>query len=124
MQMDMLDMLEPPLPKAIYRPVDPDGSVVQVDVDETLTLQKPRMAWDSARIELHRHEGLWMWSSALSCDGSGRSYRVGPKWGNFARTRGDALVLAINEIRTWLRDRTEGVSPDGKRILAWLSSLN
>lgn len=91
-QLSLFDALHEP---AIRRPVDRYGEVVRGNPDETLVLPHPRLAWDLARIELHRHtDGLWMWS-ASTC---GRGYKVGPKWGQFARSRGDALYHGAQEI--------------------------
>lgn len=91
-QLDLFSALRQP---AIIRPVDPMGSVVQGDPDETLTLPHPRLAWHLARIELHRHsDGTWMWSASM-CGGG---YKVGPKWGRFAATRDDALHWAVEEL--------------------------
>ena len=79
----------------ITRPVDPDGHVIQGEPDEVLRLPHPRLAWDIARIQLHRHsDGLWMWAIGHAVVG----FRVGPKWGRFADTRDDALYYAAQEL--------------------------
>lgn len=123
LQLDMLDLMSPALPNAIKRPVDPAGEVVQGEVDETLTLPHPRLAWARASIELHYYEGMWMWATSHNLDGCGGGYRVGPKWGNFARTRDDALALAIDEIKSRLSQRADRSEPAKKQILSWLQGL-
>lgn len=117
-QLTLFDALhEPP----VLLPVDPDGHVVQGDVDEFLFLPHPRLAWNHAEIELHRHDdGLWMWSASWHCDSCGHGYRVGPKWGKFAQTRDDALFYAVREITSRLEGKD---SPEAKQILKWLASL-
>jgi hypothetical protein len=118
-QFDLLALLAPVPAPAIIRPCDADGAVVRGEVDETLTLPHPRMAWHSARIELHRHDdGLWMWSTSWQDDdGSGATYRVGPKWGKFAATRDDALAHASGELQARARGKVAA------RIRKWLGSL-
>lgn len=119
-QLDLFSAMRAP---AIRRPVDRDGPTVKGEVDELLRLPEPRMAWDTARIELHRHRGcnLWMWSTNYSTATGGGGYRVGEKWGNFASTRDDALFYAIAELRERL-GRHEGCKAT-HRILAWLDGL-
>lgn len=121
LQLDMFAAFAPPAPVVIRRPVEPHGHVVQGEVDETLILPHARMAWDSARIELHRHtDGLWMWSTSFQTDNHGSTYRVGAKWGKFVETRDAALQHAIAE----LRDRLAGANGKGKAaILAWAATL-
>jgi hypothetical protein len=111
---------EPPVKKA----VDPDGPVVQGEVDEEHVLPHPKMAWDYARIQLHQDEdGLWMWGTYLTRDdGSGGGYRVGRKWGRFAVSRDDALFYAGEEIRDRIRRRPTHCKSEAK-VLAWLDGL-
>ena len=92
MQLSMFDMIRPP---PIVLCVDPDGPVVRGPAHETLILPHPRMAWHLARIELHPHDDLWMWSASSPCCGS---YKVGAKWGRFAACRDDAAHYAAREI--------------------------
>lgn len=92
MQLSMFDMLRQP---PIARPVDPFGPVIKGAAQETLILPHPRLAWDLAEIELHPHDGLWMWSASSAC---GSSYKVGIKWGKFAASRDDAAHYAATEI--------------------------
>lgn len=124
-QLDMFAILRPP---PILRPVEPHGPVVESDPDEVLRLPHPRLAWDLAAIELHRHsDGLWMWSVNHGCGG----YRVGPKWGKFASTRDDALHHAAQELiartRGTLRRANNGsqiVTPAQLRqTIAWAEAL-
>lgn len=93
MQMSLLDLMRQP---AILRPVDPCGAVVPRGlIDEVLELPHPRLAWELARIELHRApDGLWMWATGL-CGGG---YRVGEKWGHYAASRDDAAHHGAVEI--------------------------
>lgn len=91
-QPSLLDLMRQP---PIARAVDPDGPVVQGDPAETLILPHPRLAWDLARIELHPHEDVWMWSASSPASGH---YKVGPKWGRFAACEDDAAHYAAQEI--------------------------
>ncbi|GGO94981.1 hypothetical protein [Stakelama pacifica] len=119
--MTQLDLFAAATAPAIRRPVKPHGKVVQGEVDETLTLPHPRMAWHRARIELHRHHaGLWMWSTSWQAVNSGRSYRVGEKWGKFAESRDAALFHAVQEMRGGIGIEA---SADARAILAWLDTL-
>jgi hypothetical protein len=112
----LLDLMHAP---PVVRPVDPDGAVIQGEVDETLTWYG-RRPWIRARIELHRHDdGLWMWAIDWRVSGRGAGYRVGPKWGRFAETRADALFWAVRE----LVGRLPEGDPDAARIRAWAESL-
>lgn len=118
MQLSLLDALRAP---PVVRYISPDGPVVQGDPDEALCLPHPRMAWDRARVELHRHtDGLWMWSASWHANGSGSGYKVGPKWGRFAETRDDALHYAVGEIE--IRIGTPD-HPDEAAILTWARGL-
>jgi len=118
MQLGLFDALHA-LPVIV--PVDPDGPVVKGEVDEFLCLPHPRLAWNRAEIELHRHEnGLWMWSASWHCDNCGSSYRVGPKWGKFAETRDDALFYAVRELTAALEGKD---TPEAKQILEWAAAL-
>lgn len=120
-QLDMFTaMRRPPVRRAVER----DGPVVQGDVDEHLFLAHPRMAWNRADIELHRHEnGLWMWSTRYMLAIGGGGYRVGEKWGKFAESRDDALFYAGQELRESIANpRDEDVKP-ARLILAWLDQI-
>lgn len=120
-QFDMFAAIAPTRAPPIIRRADPDGPVIQGKIDEVLTLPHPRLRWARARIELHRHtDGLWMWAIGYHDDGgSGGGYRVGPKWGNFASTRDDALFYACEE----MRDRMHGESKALNAIRRWLDEL-
>lgn len=118
-------MIQPSLFDALHRPpvyrsIDPGGHVLQGDPDTTLILPHPRLAWGRARIELHPHDGLWMWSASFGLDGGGRGYRIGPKWGRFAETKDDALFYAIREIREGIERDTCDAS---NAIRKWLDGL-
>lgn len=122
-QTSLLDLMRAP---PIIRPVDPDGPVIQGEPDELLRLKHPRLAWDIARIELHRHDdGLWMWSVSVA----GGGYRVGPKWGKFAATRDDALHHAAQELNKGMRrklDRPEAYGVTAAQLrqaIAWAEGL-
>lgn len=116
-QLNLFDVLRrPPVTVAIDR----NGPVIKGDVDETLTLPHPRMAWDYAEIELHRHtDGLWMWSVSWNADMGGGGYRVGAKWGKFAETRDDALYYACCELET----RVRGDGKEAALIMKWVAGL-
>lgn len=126
-QLTIFDVIRRP---AVIVAVDPDGPVIKGEVDAVYRLPHPRLAWDYATIEIHQHDnGLHMWSASFHADQGGKSYRVGPKWGNFAETREDAIYYAACEIlarahgegretaavRNWataIRDNPEGAKPN------------
>lgn len=117
-QLSLFDALHAP---PVRLAVNGDGPVVQGDADEELQLRHPRMAWDRARIQLHRHHGgRWMWSASWHCDGCGCGYQVGEKWGRFAETRDDALFYARQEIAERVGARQ---GSDARAILDWLEGL-
>lgn len=116
-QASLFDVLHQP---PVILPVKPNGDVVQGDVDTHLFLPHPRLAWHLAEIELHPHEGLWMWSASFNCDNHGSGYRVGPKWGKFAHSKSDALHHAVKELEERL-DKKE--SSTAEQILRWARSL-
>lgn len=70
-------------------------------------------------IELAEHCGYWMWSTTIRSGDQYSGYRVGPKWGNFADTRPEAVQRGVDEIRekaaSW---------PDAKKIMALLDSID
>lgn len=109
----------------IHRPVEPYGHVVQDDclierieygAHNLIGSTKGRKrAVPDIEIEIAQHDdGLWMWGTSSMIRGGYRGYRVGPKWGKFARTREDAIAAACNEI--------EARNPEPP-VLAWLESL-
>ncbi len=113
---DLLDLMREPM---VVRPVDIDGQVV-IEPRERLTfgVTGTRMA----AIELHPStDGSWMWSTSFGIPGAGRGYRVGEKWGRFARTRDDALHYAVEEMRGRLAEHS--ACPVAKQILAWARGL-
>ncbi|MDX0541657.1 hypothetical protein GOC59_18915 [Sinorhizobium medicae] len=119
--MQQLNLFDTRRGPPIRVPVDPNGPVLQGEPDFVYTLAHPRMAWNRAEIEIHRHEnGLWMWSTEWNCDIGGRGYRVGAKWGKFADTREDALFYAACEIEDALRDKP---GKEAVLILNWINSL-
>jgi hypothetical protein len=60
-----------------------------------------------------------MWSTSCQTFGWGYSYSVGPKWGNFANSRNDALWLAADEIeKRFLSGSKSG--NDREKIAAWV----
>lgn len=118
-QLSMLDLMRP---APVRLSVEPHGDVVKGPVTRKHVLPHPRMAWDSATIELHKHkDGSWMWGTNYHLDGGeGSGYRVGPKWGKFAPTEEDALYWACDE----LRQRLEGKdSKCARRVLEWINGL-
>ncbi|QND42327.1 hypothetical protein HB770_10960 [Rhizobium leguminosarum bv. viciae] len=120
MQLGLFDTLRS---KPIRLPVAPHGSVLLAasDPDFTFRLPHPRMVWDRAEIEVHRHEdGMWMWSASFMADSEGSSYRVGPKWGKFAETREDALFFAVEELEARIGKKA---GSDAALILKWLNAL-
>ncbi len=120
MQLGLFDSLRSP---PVRLRVKPHGSVLDasIDPDFTFRLPHPRMVWDRAEIEVHRHvNGLWMWSASFMAESEGSSYRVGPKWGKFAESREDALFFAVEELEARL-GRKGG--SDAALILKWLQAL-
>lgn len=118
MQLSLLDALRS---APIIRPVAPYGSVVQGEATETLRLPHARGGLDRARIGLHQHvDGLWMWSTNWCANGGGSGYKVGPKWGNFARSRDDALHYAVAELEKRIGSPESAVTKD---ILKWSRGL-
>lgn len=117
-QLALFDVLHAP---PVIISVNPDGPVLRGDPDETLALPHPRLAWNRAQIELHRHEnGLWMWSTCWQCGNAGSGYRVGEKWGKFAQSRDDALFYAKREISSRLKG---SLGIEAEKILLWLETL-
>lgn len=117
-QMSLFDALHAP---PLVIPVEPHGAVIAGEVDTHLFLRHPRLAWHLAEIELHPHEGMWMWSASFNCDNHGSSYRVGPKWGKFAANKADALFYAVKE----LEERMAGKpGPVAAQIIAWARGLS
>lgn len=116
-QLDLFGALHSP---PIIVPVQPHGDVVRGEVDTHLFLPHPRMAWHLAEIELHPHDGMWMWSVRFNCDGHGGGYRVGPKWGKFASSKADALFYAVKELEARLGD---GDSSTAAQIIRWARGL-
>lgn len=94
---------------SIFRPEpvrrDPDqhgrGVIASGRVHTVLRLAHPKGdGTDRARIEIHPHEGRWMWATAFSLDGYGSSaYQVGPGWGKFAASMEDAIFWAVQELQ-------------------------
>lgn len=102
--------------------VDPHGDVLQGGADRCWVLKHPRLAWDSAKIELHRHSnGLWMWGVCFHVENHGGGYRVGPKWGKFAETIDDALHYAVGELLSKIGDDK---SSDAARVRTWAKGLS
>lgn len=121
-QLSMFDLWTPPI-AIMIEPCDPFGAVIQGAADVTLTLPRKGNVNPIAEIELHQHtDGRWMWSTEHTLsNGSGGSYRVGPKWGRFAATKPDALSAAVNELieRVGKRDRCKDIPA----IIAWARGL-
>jgi len=115
----LLDLMrEPPT----RRQVDVAGEVLQTDPDETIILPHPRLAWDRVRIELHHFDSGWTWSTEVTTNLGGWGYRVGSKWGQFAKTRDDALYFAAREIIERLERRTN-LGPDAALIIKWAKGV-
>lgn len=119
-QLGLFDVMRAP---AVRIPVDADGPVLNAEIepDFVFRLPHPRMAWDRAEIEIHRHSnGLWMWSTSYSADWCGHGYRVGAKWGNFAENREDALFYACEELERSLQGKE---THDVLLIQKWVLAL-
>ena len=109
-------------------PVDPDGPVIQDD-NQIEEISSPEIAANRhtrARVQLCQHtNGLWMWSSSIYYVNGGRSYRVGPKWGNFADTKDEAIHAACDEIRGDMADLRSPTPANALgQISHWLDSLD
>ncbi|GAC1042286.1 hypothetical protein [Rhizobium sp. No.120] len=117
-QLSLFDSIRKP---PVIASIDPDGRVWQEDPDFTFRLAHPRMVWDRARIEIHRHvDGLWMWSTSSQTNDRGHCYKVGAKWGNFAESREDALFYACEEME---RHLSANDGPDIVLIKNWVAAL-
>lgn len=117
-QLSLFDSVRKP---PVITTIDPGGRVLQADPDFTFLLPHPRMAWDRARIEIHRHvDGLWMWSTSSQTNDRGHSYRVGAKWGKFAESREDALFYACEEMEHHL---SANDGQDFVLIKNWVAAL-
>lgn len=117
-QLSMFDALHSP---PVRRPVDPNGPVIKGDVAVFLFLKHPKLAWNRAEIKVHPgDDALWMWSTSWCLSDCGGGYQVGPKWGNFAETKEDAIYWAACE----LEDRLSGhADADASTILAWVRRI-
>lgn len=106
-----------------FTPVPSDMMVVSGAAREVFTLLRSSNAIPYAVIELHQHnDGRWMWSSSFNLsNGSGRCYKVGPKWGNFAASRSEAMVRAKRE----MLQEMGGSEACGSvsRIKSWMKEL-
>jgi len=93
----MTDLFTP-----VPEPVDARGHVCPPDYPvETMRFHpRGRPVHEGVTVELARHtDGRWMWATKYSLkDGSGCSYRVGPKWGQFTADRQTALHEALREL--------------------------
>lgn len=97
-----------------------DDALIETLTYSSILMTRPRGASIPAiSIELAQHDdGRWMWSASIHHrSGYGRSYRVGPKWGNFAASRQAALIAAIAECRERQRYLPSGADE-------WLDSLS
>jgi hypothetical protein len=121
-QLDMFALMRP---RPVLQPVDPDGPVVQGAPDVTLRLPHPKLAWDLSAIELHQHtDGRWMWGTHTASGG----YKVGPKWGRFAATQGQARQFGAMEIIDWCDRNAESwgltiSAAQVRQIRAWAEGL-
>jgi hypothetical protein len=120
--MNLLNLMtEPPM----LEPCDPDGAVITDNIAVVFELPHSNLpALAAGRIELHPHDdGRWMW--ATSCQfshGAGGGYRVGPKWGKFARDRQNALHWAIEELLE--RMAAEPGDTETARVREWVNTLH
>lgn len=106
--------------------VDPNGQVLQGEPQEVLLYPECGKLKISARIELHPHEDKWMWSTSYSLPmptAEGSTYKVGPKWGNFANCRNDALLLAVDELETRLATTSDSTRKSADKIVKWARGL-
>ena len=116
-QPSLLDLMREPMVK---RPVDKDGHVIKCEPHRTL-LWRGKRHWEMARIELHpASDGLWMWSTSVAADHHGYGYRVGEKWGRFARSENDALWYAVEEMLAHI-ERRDG--PTINAVRTWAKGL-
>jgi len=120
--MKMLDLIDLMRRPPVIRRVETDGEVLQSEPDETIRLPHAKMAWDSARIELHRFGELWAWSTSVNTNTGGWSYRVAEKWGQYAWTRDEALYWAAQEIIKRLKRRSD-LGGDAAEIIKWAEGL-
>ena len=116
-QLSMFPLFRPEVSRG---EVDPQGMVVSSRVHTVLRLAHPKEdGKDTARIEIHPHEGRWMWSTAFCIDGQGSSgYRVGPRWGKFAASMEDAILWAVQELQANVSQYSQSRQRDD--IQRWL----
>lgn len=111
-------------------PCDPTGHVITDDSRvETLTFGSiglltgagGKASRPEAAIELAQHtDGTWMWGiSYCFADGCGGGYRVGPKWGKFADTRGEAIWAACRELKERI-----AAGQHTEELVNWLDELD
>jgi hypothetical protein len=120
-QLSLFDALRAP---PIIRPVQPRGHVLQEEPEYTLVLpSQGKRVWPNACIEIHpTADGLWMWSTSFNTGTTGSTYRVGEKWGHFARSRDDALHYAIEEMRSRVMG-LQACDKHARPILVWLDEI-
>ena len=88
----------------IRKPVEPYGHVIQDDTQVEVfefggSPLKPSGKAAQITIQIAQHtDGLWMWSTSGFIRTEYRGYRLGPKWGKFAKSRQDAIAAARNEL--------------------------
>jgi len=72
-------------------------------------------------IEVVPHESLWVWATCLnSHNGAAQSYNALPKWGKFARSKLEAVRLAVDEARAFTHRATMA---ERQRINQWLGDV-
>lgn len=101
----------------IVVPCDPNGPTCSDnEIVEAIKLTDKRV---TVRIELARYGEFWMFSTSLDHPNGGYCYRVGSKWGVWARSRDDAMFFAIHELLKHA-DKGHNVKKEVTRLLARL----
>lgn len=73
------------------------------------------------RIEVVSHCSQWIWAACLnSRTGSAQGYKALPKWGKFAATQLEAVQMAVDEVRAFMRRAT---ADEQGRITKWLGDV-
>lgn len=87
-----------PAPVLTRERVDPKGSVLPEGADVEVIAWGDFSKHRGIRLEIAQHsDGRWMWSASTLTPAWGASYRIGPKWGQFAQSRADAISAACAE---------------------------
>ena len=130
---EQISLFAPLAPIINLEPVDSEGSVLTSDeavevlgFGHIVFLNERRQPSSrdqpEMKIELAKHtDGRWMWARSCTTNMAYSGYRVGPKWGKFAATRGDAIWAACQELRAFVQKHPAWKQQ--KAALKWLERM-